>query len=396
MQIINNHKFSDLNNRLAKSVVEMPPSGIREFFDLVAQREDIVTLGVGEPDFVTPQSIIDNAIESLRNGFTYYSGNQGFLSLREAIAQYLEELYQVKYNPKDEIIVTVGVSEAVDLALRAAINPGDGVLYGSPGYVSYSPLIRVAGGVAQKISTSADKAFKMDYSAMNLAVDEKSKILFLNYPSNPTGASYTKEELLNIASFVQEKNLIVISDEIYSELSYNDNHIPFSAIDGMKERTVLMGGFSKGFAMTGWRIGYAAGPKEWIYAMLKIHQYSMLCAPTIAQFGAEAALKYARADALKMRESYKSRRDFIVKAFNEIGLKTINPEGAFYIFPDIKSTGLDSYTFAKKLLNDESVAVIPGSAFGSEGEGFIRCCYATKMEDLQISVERIRRFISRL
>ncbi|MDH5719408.1 MAG: aminotransferase class I/II-fold pyridoxal phosphate-dependent enzyme [Spirochaetia bacterium] len=383
----------DISLRLNHKVRELKPSGIREFFDVVAHRKDCISLGVGEPDFVSPQAVIESGIEALREGYTHYTGNQGLLSLRKEISRYLQKEYNVYYDPNEEIIVTVGVSQAVDLALRSVINQSDGVLFAKPSYVSYDPMILLSGGEPQPVSTSAQDNFLMNAKSLEKQMKENTKILFLNYPANPTGASFNHKQLQEISDFAIENDLLVISDEIYAELSYEFQHIPISAFNGMKERTVLLGGFSKGFAMTGWRIGYACGPTEWIKAMLKIHQYSMLCAPTLGQIAAEAALKNGIEDRDNMKEAYIKRRDLIVKGFNSMGLSCNMPAGAFYVFPNIEKTNLTSMEFAKTLLDKKNVAVVPGTAFGQEGEGFIRCSYATSLKEIEIALEKISEFV---
>lgn len=388
----------DWNQKISPVVQSLKPSGIREFFDIVATRKDCISLGVGEPDFVTPQIVIDHAIQALRDGYTHYTGNAGLLSLRREISKYLEKEYAVSYNPEKEILVTVGVSQAVDIAFRALLGPGDGVLYPEPCYVSYDPMIRLAGGVPQRVNATAENDFSPKAKNIRDEIDSasaKSKVLFLNYPSNPTGASIGAAELKNIAALAEEKNLIVISDEIYGEISYEEKHIPFSTLPGMRERTLLIGGFSKAFAMTGWRIGYACGPESLIKAMTKIHQYSMLCAPTLGQIAAETALKYAIAERDKMKDEYRLRRDLIVKGFNDMGLACFRPQGAFYVFPDIRSTGLSSMQFAKDLLEAQNVAVVPGTAFGDSGEGFIRCSYATARREIESALTKISAFLAK-
>jgi len=382
--------------KLSDKVNQLAPSGIRVFFDIVSQRKDIISLGVGEPDFATPQVIIDEAISSLRNGHTYYTSNQGTPELRQAIANDLQSKYNLEYNPDNEILITVGVSEGIDLALRSTLNTGDGVIFGSPSYVSYFPLVNLIGGEAQKIKTTPQDNFRITIDNLNKAVDENSKVLFLNYPANPTGAGYPKNTLDELRNVVLKNDLLVVSDEIYSDLTYDYEHTPFACLPEMKERTILLGGFSKTYAMTGWRVGYAAGPSEWIHAMLKIHQYGMLCAPTISQYAAEAALKYAQKDAQRMKAEYFQRREYVVKEFNKLGLKVSNPEGAFFTFPSIKETGLSSIDFATQLLEKEGVAVIPGSAFGPEGDGYIRAAYAATMDNLKIAMDKIDRFINEL
>lgn len=385
----------DWNSKLSGVVQSLKPSGIREFFDIVATRKDCISLGVGEPDFVSPQVIIDHSIQALRDGYTHYTGNAGFLSLRKEISKYLEKEYALSYNPEKEILITVGVSQGVDLAFRALLNPGDGVIYPEPCYVSYDPMIRLAGGVPQKVLATEATDFALQASNIEKVVNAggvKSKALFLNYPSNPTGASIGEAELKRIAAVAEKNNLLVISDEIYGELNYEEKHIPFPKIPGMRERTLLLGGFSKAFAMTGWRIGYACGDENLIRAMTKIHQYSMLCAPTLGQIAAETALKYAISDRDKMRDEYRLRRDLIVKGFNDMGLKCFMPQGAFYVFPDIRSTGKSSMQFAKDLLEAQNVAVVPGTAFGESGEGFIRCSYATARKEIEAALTKIAAF----
>ncbi len=383
----------DWSASISSVVQDLKPSGIRQFFDIVATRKDCISLGVGEPDFVTPQVVIDHSIQALRDGYTHYTGNAGLLSLRREIARYLEKEYGLSYNAEKEILITVGVSQGVDLAFRAILNAGDGVLYPEPCYVSYDPMIRLAAGVPQRVLATAENDFSLKAQNIRDALEPNSKALFLNYPSNPTGASIGKDELLNIAKLADEKNLIVISDEIYGELSYEEKHIPFPTLPGMKERTLLLGGFSKAFAMTGWRIGYACGDENLIRAMTKIHQYSMLCAPTLAQIAAETALRYALSDRDKMRDEYRLRRDLIVKGFNDMGLKCFMPQGAFYVFPDIRSTGKTSMDFAKDLLEAQNVAVVPGTAFGASGEGFIRCSYATARKEIEAALTKIAAFV---
>lgn len=383
----------DWSASISSVVQDLKPSGIRQFFDIVATRKDCISLGVGEPDFVTPQVVIDHSIQALRDGYTHYTGNAGLLSLRREIARYLEKEYGLSYNAEKEILITVGVSQGVDLAFRAILNAGDGVLYPEPCYVSYDPMIRLAAGVPQRVLATAENDFSLKAQNIRDALEPNSKALFLNYPSNPTGASIGKDELLNIAKLADEKNLIVISDEIYGELSYEEKHIPFPTLPGMKERTLLLGGFSKAFAMTGWRIGYACGDENLIRAMTKIHQYSMLCAPTLAQIAAETALRYALSDRDKMRDEYRLRRDLIVKGFNDMGLKCFMPQGAFYVFPDIRSTGKTSMDFAKELLEAQNVAVVPGTAFGASGEGFIRCSYATARKEIEAALTKIAAFV---
>lgn len=338
--------------------------------------------------------MIDATIESLRGGYTHYTGNAGLPSLRREISKYLEKEYDLSYDPMSEILITVGVSQGIDLAYRSILNPGDGLIYTQPSYVSYGPLIELTGGVPLVAYTDFEKQFRFSAIELEKAWQPNAKAIFLNYPSNPTGAGLKSEDLASIAKFTAEKDMLCISDEIYAELTYEGTHTPIATLTGMKERTLTLGGFSKSFAMTGWRIGYACGPADWIRAMTKIHQYSMLCAPIQGQIGAEAALKYAISDRDRMKDNYKRRRDLIVQGFRELGLPCHLPEGAFYVFPDIRSTGLSSMQFAKNLLEDQNVAVVPGTAFGSNAEGFIRCSYATASEEIKKALERIGKFTS--
>lgn len=386
----------DWSHSLSKVVQSLKPSGIRTFFDIVQTRKDCISLGVGEPDFVSPQVVIDYSIQALRDGYTHYTGNSGLLSLRKEIALYLEREYGLSYNPEKEILITVGVSQGVDLAFRSLLNPGEGVLYSEPCYVSYDPMIRLAGGEPQKIIATKETNFSLTAEVIENAANQtqtQSKLLFLNYPSNPTGASISREELMRIGELATKHNWIVISDEIYGELSYETKHIPFATLEGMKERTVHLGGFSKAFAMTGWRIGYACGNENVIKAMTKIHQYSMLCAPTLAQIAAEAALKYAIDERDKMLDEYRMRRDLIVRGFNNMGLECFNPQGAFYVFPDIRRTKKTSMQFATDLLEAQNVAVVPGTAFGDSGEGFIRCSYATGRKEIEEALRKIALYV---
>lgn len=387
----------DWTSTISEQVAAIPRSGIREFFDLVVGRDDIISLGVGEPDFVTPWHIREAAIYSLEKGHTTYTSNYGLETLRRKIAAYVNDFFGVGYSPKDEILVTVGVSEALDLALRALINPGDEVLYHEPCYVSYSPSVAMAYGIAKAIPTVKEDLFALDPERLKAAIGPKTKVLLLNFPTNPTGAVAPRETLEAIARLCIEHNLIVISDEVYSELSYSDSpHVSIASLPGMKERTLLLHGFSKAFAMTGFRLGYACGPEPLISAMMKIHQYSMLCASITSQEAAIEALEHGKPAMLKMRESYRQRRDFFVKRLNEIGLDCHLPGGAFYAFPDISKFGLTSKQFAERLLNEEQVAAVPGTAFGPSGEGFLRCCYATAFDQIKEACNRIERFVGRL
>ena len=378
---------------IADHVRDIPRSGIRDFFEIVQSMQGVISLGIGEPDFVTPWHIREAAIYALERGKTGYTSNLGLLRLREAIADYISTDYLLAYDPATEILVTVGVSEALDLALRAVINPGDEVLYHEPCYVSYSPSIALAHGKAVVIDTHEKDEFKLRPDALRAAITPKSKALLMNFPCNPTGGIMTAAELEEIAAICREHNLLVITDEIYSELSYNEGHTSIASLPGMRERTIFLHGFSKAFAMTGFRIGYACAPAPLIDAMMRIHQYAMLCAPILSQEAAIEALRHGRPDMVDMREQYRLRRNFIVHSFRKMGLPCFEPRGAFYLFPSIKSTGKSSHDFAFGLLKAQQVAVVPGTAFGTSGEGYVRCSYATGMDQLQIAVERIAEFI---
>ncbi|KJS81682.1 MAG: aromatic amino acid aminotransferase [Peptococcaceae bacterium BICA1-8] len=376
-------------------VKNLPPSGIRKFFDLVSQSEGVISLGVGEPDFVTPWHIREACYYSLEKGFTMYTSNYGMPELRKAVSNYLKK-YQTEYNPEDEILVTVGVSEAVDLALRTLISAGDEVLIPDPSFVSYAPGVLLADGVPIPLGTFEKDNFKLTGEELRSKLTPRSKVLLLTFPNNPTGAVMTKEDLEVIAQIADENNLVVISDEIYSELTYEGKHFSFAALPGMWERTVTLNGFSKAFAMTGWRIGYAAGPKEIISAMMKIHQYSIMCAPIMGQKAALEALKNGEGEMKKMVQSFNQRRNLMVNGLRELGLSCFEPKGSFYAFPSIKETGLSSEEFAERLLTEEKVAVIPGNAFGESGQGFIRCCYAASVSNINVALERMERLLNRL
>ncbi len=385
------------NDKIARQVAAVPRSGIRDFFELVQGRDDVISLGVGEPDFVTPWHIREAAIYSLEKGHTSYTSNLGLLSLRRAIAGYVGGFFGVDYDPAGEVLVTVGVSEAIDLALRALLNPGDEVIYHEPCYVSYSPSIVMAYGSAVPVETRKRDGFSLKPEALAAAITPKSRVLMLNFPTNPTGATARREDLEGIAELCLKHDLMVLSDEIYCELRYEDEeHVSIASLPGMRERTVLLHGFSKAFAMTGFRLGYACAPKPVIEAMMKIHQYSMLCAPIMSQMAAIEALENGLPSIERMRESYAQRRDFVVRRLNEMGLECHSPGGAFYVFPDIRPTGLDSRAFAMRLLEEESVAAVPGTAFGPSGEGFLRCCYATAYDDLKVAMDRMEAFVGRL
>ncbi|BCX49592.1 aromatic amino acid aminotransferase [Haloferula helveola] len=385
-------------DKIARQVAAIPRSGIRDFFELVQGREGIISLGVGEPDFVTPWHIREAAIYSLEKGQTSYTSNLGLLSLRRAISEYVSDFFEVDYDPATEVLVTVGVSEAIDLALRALLNPGEEVIYHEPCYVSYSPSIVMAYGSAVAVETTKEDGFSLKPEALAAAITPKSRVVMLNFPTNPTGATASREDLEGIAKLCVEHDLMVLSDEIYSELRYDadDAHVSIASLPGMRERTVLLHGFSKAFAMTGFRLGYACAPQPVIEAMMKIHQYSMLCAPITSQVAAVEALQNGQGAVLKMRESYHQRRDFLVKRLNAMGLDCHTPGGAFYVFPDIRKTGLTSKDFAMRLLEEEGVAAVPGTAFGPSGEGFLRCCYATAFDDLRKAMDKMEAFVGRL
>ncbi len=383
--------------RLAEHIATLPKSGIRDFFELVNKMDDVISLGVGEPDFVTPWTIRENAIYSLDKGKTSYTSNLGLLSLRKAICNYVAENYSVQYDPEKECIVTIGVSEALDLAIRAITNPGDEIIYHEPCYVSYAPEIKMAFGVPVPVNTSEKNGFALAPEDLERAITPKTKAVLLNFPCNPTGAVLDMEQMKAIARLAVKHDLIVLSDLIYSELVYDSEIMPsISSLPGMKERTVFLHGFSKAFAMTGFRIGYACGPTDIIDTMMKIHQYSMLCAPITAQEAAEEALKNSICDREMMRREYRSRRNVIVNRFNAAGLPCVAPAGAFYVFPNITSTGLSSMEFAMQLIQKKRVAVVPGTAFGPCGEGYIRACYATSMEGILEATARIREFTEEL
>lgn len=381
---------------VASHVRGIPRSGIREFFDIVASQKDVISLGVGEPDFVTPWHIREAAIYALEQGRTSYTSNLGTPQLRAALAEHLAEKFKVSYNPATEILIAVGVSEAMDLALRAITNPGDEIIYHEPCYVSYSPSIALAHGVAVPVSCTAEDRFAVRAEAIERVITPRSKALVLNFPTNPTGGTMTREELLRIADLAEKHNLIVLTDEIYSELTFEGEHTSIASLPGMRERTIFLHGFSKAYAMTGFRIGYACAPVELTEAMMRIHQYSMLCASIISQEAALEAVKHGEPDTVEMREQYRLRRNFVVSSLNAMGLDCHLPRGSFYAFPSIASTGLGSKEFAFRLLQEEKVACVPGSAFGACGEGFLRCCFATSFAQLEQAMERMARFVARV
>ncbi|HEX8312112.1 MAG TPA: aminotransferase class I/II-fold pyridoxal phosphate-dependent enzyme [Chthoniobacteraceae bacterium] len=383
-----------LKKHIATHVRDIPKSGIREFFDIVAQEKDVISLGVGEPDFDTPWHIREAAIYSLEKGRTHYTSNLGLPELRTAISRYVTKHFGITYDPKTEVIITVGVSEALDLALRALLNPGDEVLYHEPCYVSYSPSVTMAHGRAVAIATSAENNFQLTAAALQEKITDRSKVLMLNFPCNPTGATQTRSELEKIARLCIDHDLIVLTDEIYSELTYDGGeHVSIASLPGMRERCVFLHGFSKAFAMTGFRIGYACAPPILTDAMMKVHQYAILCANTMAQDAAIEALDHGARDVEAMRREYEHRRNYIVRAFNDLGLKCFQPVGAFYIFPDIRTSGLSSREFSLGLLEKKKVACVPGPAFGPSGEGYVRCCYATSLEQIKTAMERISDFL---
>jgi len=390
----------NISDRISSSVKEIAPSGIRKFFDIVAEMPDAISLGVGEPDFVTPWSIRDAAIKSIQKGYTQYTSNKGIIKLREEISQYSKEMYGLSYDAEDEILVTVGASEAIDLTLRALCGDGGEVLVPEPSYVSYRPCVTLAGGKPAVIPTNIEEGFIITSAALKKAITPKSKALILPYPNNPTGAAMSLGQLLAIKDIIIANDLVVIADEIYAELTYGERHVSIASLDGMRERTVYISGFSKSFAMTGWRLGYIAGPSEFIAAVTKIHQYTIMCAPTASQYAALYALKSGRADnyaaVAEMRESYDKRRKIMVNSFIGMGLECYEPKGAFYVFPSVKRLGLDGGEFAKRLLKEEKVAVVPGAAFGEYGKYNIRCCYATALKSLMTALERIDAFIKRI
>ena len=376
-------------------VQKMQPSGIRAFFDLVLGMEDVISLGVGEPDFVTPWHIRESSIYSIEEGYTSYTSNKGLVKLRTYIAHDLKKRYGLTYDIEDEILVTVGVSEGVDVAMRALLNPGEKVLVCSPSYVSYGPMVELAGGKPKFISLTEKDDFKLTPAVLKKNMENGVKAIILNYPCNPTGVSYTKKELKALSEIIVTHDLLVISDEVYGELTYDFEHTPFPTLPGAKERTVYLNGFSKTYAMTGWRIGFACGPKEIIQAMTKIHQYTIMCAPIMSQMAACEAIVGSRKPIDEMIREYHRRREYVVDRLNEIGLKCHKPQGAFYAFPSIKKTGLDSVEFASRLLKKKKVAVVPGTAFGPEGEGYIRISYASSFDQLKESFERMEDFLKK-
>ena len=380
---------------LADRVVNLKPSGIRKFFDIVATMQDVISLGIGEPDFVTPEPIVQAGIQSLLAGQTHYTSNFGMLELRQIISDYLQKAYGMQYAPANEVLITVGVSEALYLAMTAILNPGEEVIIPTPCFVSYQAEVILAGGVPIELPTYVDDGFLPRAQDLEAAITPRTKAILIGYPNNPTGAVATREALLEVAKIAEKHDLLVVSDELYDQLVYGVAHVCFPSLPGMQQRTILLGGFSKNYAMTGWRIGFAAGPEALIKGLVRIHQYTIMSAPTTAQAGAIAALKIGAPHVEAMRNEYNRRRELIVSGLNQLGLPTFEPKGAFYAFPGIKVTGMDDETFAQKLLDEERVAVVPGSAFGAGGEGYVRCSYATAYEKIEEALHRIERFMHR-
>lgn len=380
-------------DRISPHVRAIPPSGIRKFFDYASGSADVISLGVGEPDFKTPEHIRQAGVRALSAGVTKYTPNAGLMELREEISNYMSCQFGLSYDPEGEILVTVGSSEAVDLALRMLIAPGDEVLIPAPSYVAYSPITALHGGKVIEVESSVEQQFKLTADALNRVITPRSKVILLNYPSNPTGAVMSYEDWLPIAEVIKAHNLIVISDEIYAELTYDQRHISIASLPGMKERTIVLNGFSKTFSMTGWRVGYACGPQLLLAEMLKIHQYIAMCAPTVSQVAAIEALRHGMEEKERMKEAFKERRTRFVKGLRELGLSCHEPEGTFYAFPSIARTGMSSEAFALKLLKEANVAVVPGHVFGTGGEGFIRCSLAASLDRLEAALERMARFV---
>ena len=389
------HEISD-QGHLSKKVASLKPSGIRKFFDIAATMKNVISLGVGEPDFTTPKPILDAGIHSLQAGETHYTSNAGKLELRQAIADHLKALYNVQYDPVHEIIITVGVSEALYLVMNALLDPGDEVIIPTPCFVSYQAEVLLAGGVPVEVPNYAEDNFQLDPARIRSAITPRTKVLFIGYPNNPTGAVASRQVLIEVAKIAEEHNLLIISDEIYDRLVYDHQHVCVPALDeATRRRTVLLGGFSKDYAMTGWRIGYACGPADIIQGMVRIHQYTIMSAPTTAQDAALVALKDGDRYVQEMLAEYDRRRRLIVDGFNKLGLTTFEPHGAFYAFPNVTASGLDDETFAETLLREEHVAVVPGNAFGPGGEGFVRCCYATAYEQIDEALRRMASFMNR-
>lgn len=388
--------MTDYDKLISKKCIKLKPSGIRKFFDIAATMDNVISLGVGEPDFHTPWTVRQTAISTLEKGKTVYTANSGLIELRKTICGYIKRKIGVEYQPESELIVTVGGSEGIDLGIRALIDPGDEVLIVEPCFVCYAPIVELTGGVAVPIETTEETGFKLTAEAVKSKITDRTKLLILPFPNNPTGAIMTKEDLEPIAEVLRGTDILVLSDEIYSELTYEGKHFSITQLEGMQERTLLVNGFSKAFAMTGWRLGYVAGPSPIIKQMLKIHQYAIMCAPTVSQYAAVTAMTSCDGEVEKMTNEYNIRRRWLVNALNEIGLTCFDPQGAFYVFPSIKSTGLSSQEFCEQLLYKHNVAVVPGDAFGASGEGYIRISYAYSLKHLMEAVERISEFLDEL
>jgi aminotransferase len=385
-----------MNDRyLARHVAGLKPSGIRKFFDIVATMKDVISLGIGEPDFVTPQPIIEAGIQALHAGETHYTSNAGLIELRQAITGYIRKTYAVEYDPRTEAIITVGVSEALYLAMTALLNPGDEVIIPTPCFVSYQAEVILAGGVPVEVATCVEDGFQVQPERLEAAITSRTKAILLGYPNNPTGAVYGREVLLEIAHIAEKYDLIVISDELYDQLVYGVKHVCFPSLPGMRNRTVLLGGFSKNYAMTGWRAGFACGPADIIKGLVRIHQYTIMSAPTMSQVAALEAIQHGHQFVVQMRQEYDRRRKLIVAGLNQLGLPTFEPHGAFYAFPNVAITGMDDETFAQKLLEEQRVAVVPGNSFGAGGEGFVRCSYATAYEKIEEALSRMQDFMHR-
>ena len=382
-----------LKDMIAKKIVDIPPSGIRKFFDVASEMGDVISLGVGEPDFDTPWHVREEGIYSLEQGKTIYSANAGLMELRQEICKYMDRRFDLRYNPKSECLVTVGGSEGIDLAFRVLLEPGDEVLVPEPSFVAYQPCVIFAGGTPVPIPTYEKDDFKLTPEALEQAITPKTKVLVMPFPNNPTGAVMEREDLEAIADVLRDKDIIVLSDEIYAELTYGQEHVSIANIEGMYDRTVILSGFSKAYAMTGWRLGYALGPEIIIQMMTKVHQYAIMCAPTTSQYAAIAAMRNGDEDVAHMRASYDQRRRVLIEGFREMGLSCFEPRGAFYVFPSIQRTGLTSEVFCEKLLYAQKVAVVPGTAFGASGEGFVRCSYAYSIDELKEALARIAVFV---
>ena len=386
----------DYNKALSKAIREMKPSGIRKFFDIAQGMEGVISLGVGEPDFKTPWLVRKEAIDVLEKGKTCYTANSGLMALRKEISKYFERTIDTHYDPEHEIVVTVGGSEGIDLCIRSMVEPGDEVLVVEPCFVCYRPIVELCGGIAVGIETKAENEFRLTADELREKITDKTKLLILPFPNNPTGAIMRREDLESIAHVLKETNIIVISDEIYSELTYSGKHVSFAQIEGMRERTIVINGFSKSFAMTGWRLGFLGGPHEIVSQLLKLHQYAIMCSPTVSQYAAVTAMQSCISDIAKMKSEYDMRRRYLVDAFNKLGLDCFTPQGAFYVFPCIKSTGLSSTEFCEKLIFSKKVAVVPGDAFGECGEGFVRVSYAYSINHLREAIKRIGEFLEEL